>query len=170
MEIMVADFRKKQAVQLNLVHKVAHRWEMDDKAVLAFRRTLANPVEHFRKLKGDDAEKVGERIVAARKVDVYRLKRFDIRGTKADARESNDAQLTVLVAQASGLPVRVMLEASAHAEGKSDDWFIFDEFAWDPKLDPKIFGLEIPEGFRVIEGPVGPSTRPKPAPKAPSGS
>jgi outer membrane lipoprotein-sorting protein len=169
MMIMIADMQKKQAVQLNPMQRIANRWKIGDKAARHFGRAFANPVEHFRKLKGEDAEKVGERIVAKRKVDVYRLKKFDLLGMKADATKSNDAQLTVLVDQKSGLPMRIMLEASAHIEGKSDDWFILDEFAWDPPLRADLFSLKIPEGYKVIEGPVGPSAKPKPKPKRPSG-
>lgn len=131
--------------------------------VAAFSRQLANPIEHFRGLKGEDAEAVGQRIVAARKVDVYRLKKFDIMGMKVDAKKSNDAQLTILADHDSNLPVRIMIEGSGHVEGKSDDWFIFDDFTWDPPMNAELFSLKVPEGYRIIEGPVGPPPTSRPA-------
>ena len=165
MMVMIADMDKKEAVQLNLAGKTANRWKLDDRMARQFGKVFANPLEHFRNLKGADAEKVGQRIVAKRKVDVYVLKKFDLMGIRVDATKSNDAQLTVLVDQETGLPVRIMLEASSHVEGKSDDWYIFDGFDWEPKLDPKHFSLEVPKGFQTIEGPVGPGPRSRPAPK-----
>jgi len=162
MMTMIANFETKKAIQLNPMARTANRWTLDDEAVAMFGKMLVNPIEHFRSLKGEDAQAIGQRIVAARKVDVYRLKKFDIMGMRVDAEKSNDAQLTILVSHDSGLPVRIMIEASSHTEGKSDDWFIFDEFTWDPPMKAELFSLEAPKGYRVIEGPVGPGPTSRP--------
>ena len=56
----------------------------------------------------------------------------------------------------SKLPVRILLEASAHVEGKSNDWFEFCEFAWNEELAAELFVTEAPEGYDLQEETPGP--------------
>jgi len=51
--------------------------------------------------------------------------------------------------RASRLPVRILLEASAHVEGKSRDSFEFYDFAWNELLAENTFSLDPPEDYTL---------------------
>ncbi len=156
--VVIADVKQKKTVQLNLVEKVAEVSDIDAKTARQqakrFTDPFANPVEYFGKLTAEDAEKTGEEELDGRKVDVYRLKRFwEIELEQGDDQSS----ITAWVDRKSGLPVRIAIRASFHAEGKSKDWLVLEEFKWNEPLDPDLFKLDIPEGYTVAEAP--PSTQ-----------
>ncbi len=140
---IIADSSHKQALQLDYVAKTAKRIKADDKRWRESAKILTNPIEAFRKLKSTDAERLGEDTLNGKKVEVYRLKQLgilDIHLTDGDtAKLWADAK--------TGLPVRIAVEAA----GKNTPSLVLEQFRWNEPLDPALFSVEVPKGFRVVD-------------------
>src|SRR5437763_15907807 len=77
----------------------------------------ANPIEELRKLKNDDAERIGEEEIDGRKTQVYRLKKADFIELRLG--EGDTAKLWV--DPKTGLPVRIRIDGQTPASrGPSD--------------------------------------------------
>ena len=142
---IIADSKQKKSLQLDFVRKTAQTIELNDKRWQQIAR--ANPIEELRKLKNDDAERIGEEEIDGRKTQVYRLKKADFMELRLG--EGDTAKLWV--DPKTGLPVRIRVDGQTPASrGPSDKTFmIFEQFAWDEALDPNLFKLEVPEGFTL---------------------
>jgi outer membrane lipoprotein-sorting protein len=51
------------------------------------------------------------------------------------------------------MPVRILLQFSSDAEGKSEDSIEFSDFAWNEPLEQDLFDLNPPEGYTLSTGP-----------------
>jgi outer membrane lipoprotein-sorting protein len=141
----IADAKQKKALQLDFIHKTAKRIQADDKTWDEMAKGLANPVEQLRKLKSDDAERLGEEELNGAKTDVYRLKKGDVflgaRLGKADTAK-------LWVDPKTGLPVRIAVEPPADSKDPTPQ-LVFEQFQWNQSLDPDLFKLDVPKGFSV---------------------
>jgi len=157
----IADFANKKAVGLNPHNKQALRWDLDKEMVKAFKHTMANPIEALRQLKDQDAEKINEEEADGRKLDVYRLKRFNFMGMIVDqTKESKNNQpqekVTLWVDRKTGMPTKIAIiipdseEKGRKFPGMS---ITLSQFKWNPKFELELFKMEIPEGYKIHEGP-----------------
>jgi outer membrane lipoprotein-sorting protein len=138
---------------------------------------IPNPLEQFRKLKQQDAERIGEEMLDGRKVEVYRLKNVDLFEVKFRVQEGDNVEMKLWVDSQTQLPVRFVVafpEADAHnAQSLPIPRYLeFSDFRWNEKLDPSLFSLEIPQGYTLQkeEPPKRKLARPEPpqtSPEAP---
>ncbi len=147
----VADFRLKDGIQLDHFRKTYKKISIDERIVMQF--TKSNPIEQFRGIKADNAERIGEESQDGRKIDVYLVKKVNLMGIEAELSGKEGDRMTIWVDRVNGLPVRILLEASAHVEGKSKDFFEFYDFAWNEPLDQGLFDINPPEGYTLSTGP-----------------
>jgi outer membrane lipoprotein-sorting protein len=158
---VIADFANKKAIGLNPDKKQALRWDLDKRMVEVFKHTMANPIEALRQLKDEDAEKIKEEEADGRKLDVYRLKRFNFMGIMVDlTKESKNNQprenVTLWVDHETGMPTKITLIIPDQEEkGRKSPgmWITLSQFKWNPKFDLELFKMEIPEGYKIHEGP-----------------
>ncbi len=145
----IGDFTVKESLELDHFRKTYKKRELDDRVVAHFMK--ANLIEQFHNVKHEDAEWLREELQDGRKIDVYLAKHVNLMGIEAKLSGKEGEGMTVWVDRRSSLPVRILLKASFHVEGKSEDWLDFSEFAWNEPLDEDLFSLEIPEGYTAVE-------------------
>ncbi len=145
----ITDFTQKDGLQLDHFRKTFTRIKVDDR--VASEVTKTNLIEQFRNVKPENAERIGEESHDGRNIDVYVVKDVELMGVKAKLSGKEGDRMRVWVDRGSRLPVRVLLEASFEAEGKSQDWLDFYDFTWNEPLDENLFKLAAPEGYTVAE-------------------
>ncbi len=145
----IGDFTAKEALELDHFRTTFKKTKMDDRAAEEFGK--ANIIGNFRKVKPENADWIGEELQNGRKIDVYLVKHVDLMGIKAELSGKEGERMTVWVDRASSLPVKILLEASFHSEGKSRDWLEFSEFVWNEPFDEDLFSLQIPEDYTDVE-------------------
>lgn len=159
--VQIADFDQKKAVAISTDKKRAFRWELDKSMVDAFKHTMANPIEALRQLKDEDAEKIKEEEAEGRKLDIYRLKRFNFMGIMIDVtKESKNSQprenVTLWVDHETGMPTKIaIIIPNSEEKGRKHPgmWITLKQFQWNPTFGPDLFKMEIPEDYKVHEGP-----------------
>ncbi len=145
---VIVDFKQKKALQLDFTKKTAKFIKPDDdKKWEAMAKAFANPIEQLSKLKGDDAERLGDEELSGVKTEVYKLKKQDI---FLGMRLTGGETAKLWVDAKSGLPVRIAVEPAADSKDKTP-LFVFEQFKWNESLDADLFRLEAPKGF-TIEG------------------
>ena len=154
---VVVDLQRKRQVQLLTAKKQALVQQFDERALRMhddgdrqFARLFKNPMDYFRELTEDDAERIGRDELEGREVDVFRLKRFF--GIEVSQQDDQD-NITAWIDRRSGLPVRIAVRGSFEVAGKSKYWMLLEKFVWNRPLDPKLFSTEIPDGYTVVEQP-----------------
>lgn len=146
---MIGDFTHKYALELDHFRRTYKKTELDDRTVAEF--TKANLIEQFRNVKQENAEWIGEEKENGRRIDVYLVKHVELMGIKAELSGDPGERMKVWVDRQSCLPVRILLEISARADGPSDDWLEYYDFTWNEPLDEDLFSLEVPEGYTFAE-------------------
>jgi hypothetical protein len=142
---VIADVKQKKALQIDFARKTAKRIKAEDKTWEEMAKAFANPIEQLRKLKGDDAERLGEEEINGAKTEVYRLKKTDIfMGVRLGQGET----AKLWVDPKAGLPVRIAVAAPADSEDKTPQ-LVFEQFRWNESVDADVFKLEAPKGFTV---------------------
>jgi hypothetical protein len=108
---------------------------------------FANPLDGLKNAKAEDAKFVREEQLDGAKVLVYRLDKLYLMDMKGEG------TTTVWVDAKTELPVKITAESSSvDAKGREIKSFLsFDDFRWNEPLDPKLFSLEVPEGYRLID-------------------
>jgi outer membrane lipoprotein-sorting protein len=140
----ITDYKQKQNLKLDFEKKTARLRQISD------AQAALSPMDDLRKLAESQAELLETTELDGKKVRVYRLKqvvfpRFAIGpGNKND--KNVDAR--VWVDAETNLPVRFSLDVDGRTQQVS---VVFEKFTWNEQLDPKLFNLDIPEGFKLIE-------------------
>jgi outer membrane lipoprotein-sorting protein len=147
----IADFESKNGIELDHFRKTYKKISIDERIVMQF--TKSNPIEQFRSIKADNAERIGEESQDGRKIDVYLVKKVNLMGIEAELSGSEGDKITVWVDRGTSLPVRILLQTSFRVEGKSEDSIEFCDFAWNEPLDQALFDLNPPEGYTLSTGP-----------------
>lgn len=102
-------------------------------------------------------------MLVGRKTRVYKLLRVDIGGEQHTLKEGETATLSVDAE--SGLPVRLEAELlPPGGDGKTKSSVVMGNLEWNKPLDPSLFKLEAPEGFKVIDGNMQPGGADRSAP------
>jgi hypothetical protein len=141
--VLIVDTKLKKALQLDYAGKTAKTLAPEEKMWQDMARSLADPIKQLRQLKEKDAEKIGEEELGGVKTHVYRLHRTDIfMGMMID----KDETAKLWVDAKSGLPVRL---AIGDPQDKDKQYLVFKDFRWNEPLDPELFKLEVPKGFKV---------------------
>ncbi len=141
----IADFESKDGIELDHFRKTYKKLTIDDRMAAEFAGK--NPIEQFRNVKPENAELLRTDSEDSCKIDVFLVKHVDLMGIKAELSGKEGERMTVWVDRVSRLPVRILLEASAHVEGKSKDFFEFYDFAWNEPIDEGIFELTPPKSY-----------------------
>jgi hypothetical protein len=147
----ITDFEQKDGIELDHFRKTYKKINVDDR--LASEFTKNNPVEQFRTVKSEDAERIGEESQDGRMIDVYLVSKVNLMGIKAELSGQEKERMTVRVDRITGMPVRILLQFSSDAEGKSEDSIEFCDFAWNEPLDQDLFDLNPPEGYTLSTDP-----------------
>lgn len=145
----IADFAHKEHLQLDHFRKTYKQDRIDERAASEFAKT--HLIEQFRNVKQENAEWIGEEKQNGRRIDVYLVKHVELMGIKAELSGEPGERMKVWVDRQSRLPVRILLEISARADGPSDDWLEYYDFTWNESLDEDLFKLEVPEGYTFAE-------------------
>ena len=115
---------------------------------------IPNPLEQLRKLKQQDAERIGEEMLDGRKVEVYRLKNVDLFEMKFKAKEGENLDIKLWVDSQTHLPAKLVVAFQRADSRNAPSLPIpasleFSDFRWNEKLDPSLFSLEIPKGYTL---------------------
>lgn len=140
---VVVDAAQKKALQIDYVRKTAKWLPVDDKAWEQMTKT--NAIEQLRKLKSEDAERLGEEELNGAKTEAYRLKKGE---TFMGAHLGRGETAKLWVDPKTGLPVRIVVDAPADAEDKTPQ-IILEQFRWNEPLDADLFKLEPPKDFKI---------------------
>jgi len=130
---------------------------------------IPNPLAQLRKLKQQDAERIGEEMLDGRKVEVYRLKNVDLFEMKFKAKEGENLDIKLWVDSRTQLPAKLLVTFPLPPSSGPPALPIplsleFSDFRWDEKLDPSLFSLEIPKGYTLPKAKSLPSKPPQPEP------
>jgi outer membrane lipoprotein-sorting protein len=141
---MIGDMQLKKTLQLNHGNKSAILREMPSGKPAG---PFANPLDGLKNAKAEDAQFVREEQLDGAKVLVYRLDKLYLLDMKGEG------TTTVWVNAKSELPVKITVESS-RVDAKRRElktYLAFDDFRWNEPLDPRLFSLEVPEGYRLID-------------------
>jgi hypothetical protein len=147
----ITDFERKDGIEFDHFRKTYKKINIDDRLAAEFTKT--NPIEQFRAVKAEDAERIGEESQDGRKIDVYLVRKVNLMGIKTELSGQEKERMTVRVDRITGMPVRILLQFSSDAEGKSEDSIEFCDFAWNEPLEQDLFDLNPPEGYTLSTGP-----------------
>lgn len=147
---MIADLKKKKVVQLNHARKVAHEYSFSDEVA----RRFANPIEQFRKLQPDAAKRQGDEQLGGKNTYVYIVNDIDFLGFKGEG------EMKIWVDPKTKLPLKIRVGVNSRKGSKSTDRpfdtvITYEDFEWNRKLDPKLFELKVPTGYKAIQGMPG---------------
>jgi outer membrane lipoprotein-sorting protein len=139
---IIVDAKQKKALELDFIRKTARYIQADEKKWQQMARDFVNPIEKLRRLKNEDAERIGEEDLNGRKTQIYRLKKRDLfMGLRL-----KDETAKLWVDSKTGLPVRI---AVGDPTDKDKPFIVFEQFTWNEALEPELFKLEVPKGFTV---------------------
>ena len=115
----------------------------------AMMKQFSSPVEWLSKITEKDAERIGEDQLNGQKTEVYQLLRINF-GDKDRAVEEGETS-KVWVDPDSNLPVKMVAEVFGPAsDHKTKSSLTVENFVWNKPLDPALFKLEVPEGFKKV--------------------
>ena len=132
--VTIMNTRTGETLSLNTQNKLATLIKVPNKAAA---EGLADPIEAFKQLKDKDAKDLGEKEIDGRKV-------------KGFSSTNGSADYEVWADKTTGDPVRIEWVMPAWG-GKTT--IVMTEFSVNPQIDPKLFDLTIPEGYKVNELP-----------------
>ncbi len=149
---IISHVQQKKGLQLNHSRKIAYQIPVHDDAATGF----ANPIEQFRKIRPEDASRLGEEEVGGQKTIVYQVEEFEFMGIKAKG------EMKIWVDPATELPAKIQIGLNSRRGSKAEDRpfdtvMTFEQFEWNKSLDPKLFSLDVPEGYGVKKGLPGPT-------------
>ncbi len=141
---MIGDLQLKKTLQLNHGNKSAILRDIPGGKPAG---PFTNPLDGLKNAKAEDAKFVREEQLDGAKVLVYRLDKLYLMDMKGEG------TTTVWVDAKTELPVKITAESSSvDAKGRDIKSFLsFDEFRWNEPLNPKLFSLDVPEGYRLID-------------------
>ncbi len=141
--VMLADWKQKKALLLDYTTKTAKKIDADEKKWEDMAKAFADPIKQLRQLKEQDTERLADEELNGQKTQVYRLKKKVIfMGLTHGA----DETAKLWVDPKSGLPVRIAVGDPAD---KEKPFIVFEQFSWNVALDPDLFKLDVPKGFRL---------------------
>jgi len=147
----ITDLERKDGIEIDHFRKTYKKINIDDRMAAEFTKT--NPIEQFCDVKSEDAERIGEESQDGRMIDVYLVRKVNLMGIKAELSGQEKERMTVRVDRITGMPVRILLQASFDAEGKSEGSIEFYDFTWNEPLEQDLFDLNPPEGYTLSTGP-----------------
>ena len=149
-QVVVFDLRAKKSATIDFVSKTFTTVSMAGRP----DEQMADPIDTLVHLADKDVERVDDKMLDSRKSRVYKLLRVDVGGEHHTLKEDERAKLWVDAE--SGLPVRLEAELlPPGGDGKTKSSVAMEDLQWNKPLDPGLFKLEAPEGFKVIDGNMG---------------
>jgi len=150
--VHVGDLSQKRALYLDTHGKIAQSIAIDNQIAKEF----ANPIDQLRRAKTEDAENIGEEYLKGRLTQVYRIRQVDFLGMRGKA------EMLVWVDPREGLPVKIVIH---DLDPKAEMEIRFEDFLWNEPLDPNLFSLDVPDGYK--KGTILPTPRPASSMKPP---
>jgi len=149
--VHVEDYKQAKAVQLAPSLNRAWRWKLDTRGATETRQRFPNPVDLFRNVKGDQAKSTNTILIDGRRAVVFCVENFDLASTAGvvgGVMQAKTAEFFACVDPQTALPVRISLKL----ENPRAD-FVWTNLEWGKDPDPKVFRLDVPDGYTVIEEP-----------------
>jgi outer membrane lipoprotein-sorting protein len=149
--VHVEDYQQAKAVQLTPGLNRAWRWKLDTRGATETRQRFPNPVDLFRNVKGEQAKSTNTILIEGRRAVVFCVENCDLANTAGavgGVMQAKTAEFFVCVDPQTALPVRITLKL----ENPRAD-FIWTDLEWGKDPDPKVFRLDVPDGYTVIEEP-----------------
>jgi hypothetical protein len=149
--VHVEDYKQAKAVQLAPSLNRAWRWKLDTRGATETRQRFPNPVDLFRNVKGDQAKSTNTILIDGRRAVVFCVENFDLASTAGvvgGVMQAKTAEFFVCVDPQTALPVRITLKLETP---RAD--FVWTNLEWGKDPDPKVFRLDVPDGYTVIEEP-----------------
>jgi outer membrane lipoprotein-sorting protein len=142
----IIDYKQKLSLKLDFEKKTAHLREVSD------AQAVLNPLDDLCKVAAADAELIETTELDGKKVRVYQLKQVHLPrfGLAIDKKTARKLDARVWVDNETNLPVRISLALVSPGD-KNNPSAVLEKFTWNEPLDPKLFNLDIPEGFKLIE-------------------
>jgi len=134
--VHVGDLSQKRALYLDTHRKIAQSIAIDEQITKEF----ANPIDQLRRAKTEDAENIGEEYLKGRLTQVYRIHKVDLLGIRSKSK------MLVWVDPKEGLPVKIVIH---DLDSKAEMEIRFEDFLWNEPLNPNLFSLDIPNGYKT---------------------
>jgi hypothetical protein len=155
-DVTIGDTQAKQELQITYKSKTAVKHLLTD----ATANFIQSAPESLGRLADSDAEYLDEEQLNGRKTLVYKVKKFEVQ----PGRDLKDTEtVKVWIDSESHLPVQVLIETWLPGNARIPPIInrqVMSNFKWNEPIDPKLFSMEAPEGFEVVNNqPV--STEPK---------
>lgn len=113
-----------------------------------------NPLATLSQLAAADAKLIREEDRDGAKTLVFYVRHADLIGMHGE--------LTVWVDPKTKLPVRIQLGRDDVAQEEGNTSIVLRDFVWDQRLDPKLFSMDVPEGYEMVEQDVVLTRNPTP--------
>jgi len=150
-QVVVFDLGAKKSAAIDFVSKTFTTVSMAGRP----DEQMADPIDTLVHLADKDVERIDAEMLHGRKTRAYKLLRVDVGGEQHTLKEDERAKLWVDAE--SGLPVRLEAELlPPGGDGKTKSSVAMEDLQWNKPLDPGLFKLEAPEGFKVIDGNMQP--------------
>ena len=132
----ISDLNQVRSVRLEHASKIAR-----------VRRNITlsmpvNPLAALQDMPAGEAEMIRRENINGKETVVYRIKGANLMGLSG--------AMTVWVDPQTKLPVKVQAADEA-APAERQTRMTFYDFQWNPPLDPSLFSLNVPEGYKVVE-------------------
>ena len=138
------DLKQRSGWEIDSASKTYKTFDLNDDAIKLFGK----PMDALTQLTNKDAELIGNEALDGQKVNVYRLLPGDFRLQDWKIEQGDIAK--IWVDAESSLPVRI--EGDFFDPTTSDKVHaLYDHIEWNKPVDPKLFQLEVPSGFKAIE-------------------
>lgn len=133
--VSIIDVRLRQVLTLYPQRLRARKSPLEEKVA----GDWANPIEQFRRLPTDKAQRLGREQLRGRATEVYEVRSTTLLGIPAVAGQ----RLLVWVDVQTGLPAKVEVRDGDEAE----PLLAFDEMVWNRPLEPRLFQHQLPNGY-----------------------
>ncbi|MEM9645075.1 MAG: hypothetical protein AAF989_08770 [Planctomycetota bacterium] len=151
--VFLADTKTGQTMQLLLGPKVAVPGRVDQDSTMPPVR-IADVVGE---ITGDDAEHVDTVQVDGKTQEVFRVSKLP--AFMGGGEIQDEEHFHVWVDSETRMPTKIDLRTKMK-QSEILVGMVFDQFSWDPEIEPSDFELKPPVGFRRVDGPIGAITNP----------
>jgi outer membrane lipoprotein-sorting protein len=141
--VAITDYKQKLNFKLESEKKKVRVRDITD------AQAAISPMDDLRKMAESDAELVETTELDGRKVRLYRLKQVVFpRFAMGPGNKNKSVDARVWVDVQTNLPVRITFDAIGRTQQVS---VVLEKFTWNEQLDPKLFDLDVPEGFKLFK-------------------
>lgn len=140
--VSIVDFDRRIVLIIEASRKRCQWIHLEEGLAEGLANEAMNAVDRLRLIQSNEAQFVGEEELEGRPTLVYQINGADILGLGA-----HNIETTVWINIESNLPEKIVVKS---LDPNNQMEVCYANFVWDAPLDPKLFSLEVPEGYEEI--------------------